>query len=112
MTEKEISQELIKKIKDDVAAKKVVLGEGGEGRIINAVGEALISNLVRLAAKCAKESEDGVGTVTFQNLIDVNVSNRVSEDGEKDGNLMVSFVPGPQAKLLAKQDDATEDVDE
>ena len=112
--ERNLANEVVTRVKNEIEGKKVNLPDGAEGRIIEAIGTSLISNLVWAAKESAKASADGNGSISFCNLIDVNVTKRDAgdEDAEKDGNLMVSFVPGPQAKLIVKDDAVTESDDD
>jgi len=111
MKEKELGNEIIERTNKVLKSKKIQLPDGAAGRIIESVGEALIEQLIWGAKKIALEN-GGEGSISFRQLIDVNISNRESDDGEKDGNMMISFVAGPQAKLIAKQDEATEGTDD
>ena len=63
-------------------------------------------------AVAAEKFHSGSGEpveVDVMGLFTLVISNRASEDGEKDGNVNIAFVPGPQAKLAVKSDDDTEE---
>ena len=107
-----ISQkEFIKAVSD--RAQPILKGEGIEipieqtGRMIERVMSVGLESMIIELKKYAAEN-GGEASISFKNLIEICISNRESEDGEKDGNQMISIIPGPQAKMLAKQDDATE----
>lgn len=97
-----------KKILD---AKKIVLEPGSAARIIETVTEVTIEQLITETARLAEEN-GGNASLSFKQLFDININNRVSDDGDKDGNIAIAFVPGPQAKLLAKKDTISEGDDD
>lgn len=107
INDKDLGLEIIERANKILKSKKIQLPDGQAARIIEEVTEACLEQFIWAAKKLASEN-GGEATIAFRQLLDINISNRVSEDGEKDGNLMISFVPGPQAKLLAKQDDLSE----
>jgi len=91
--------------------KGIELPKDHAPRIIKDIMAAGLEQLVLQTKKLANEN-GGEANVLFSNLIEVSITNRESDEGDKDGNLMVAFTPGPQAKLLAKSDDATEGEDD
>ena len=51
-------------------------------------------------------------TVNLMNLIEMGVTYRESDDGEKDGNFVPFIQPGTIFKTVIKSDEMTEDDDE
>lgn len=109
--ETKIANQIIERTIKVLRSKHIEVPDGQGARVIEEITEACLEQFIWAAKQLAKEN-GGEGSITFHQLLDINISNRVSEDGEKDGNLMISFTPGPQAKLLAKQDDVSEGEDD
>lgn len=109
--EKNIAAQIIERANKVLRSKQIRLPDGQAARVIEEITEACLEQFIWAAKKIASEN-GGEGTIAFRQLLDINISNRVSEEGEKDGNLIISFTPGPQAKLLAKQDDVSEGEDD
>ena len=107
MTEKEIIKEVAEKGRKILEQSKIKLQPDQAAKVFELVMSVGMEQLILATKKIAAEN-NGEATVSFKNLFDITITNRESEDGEKDGNQMIAFVPGPQAKMLAKQDDATE----
>jgi hypothetical protein len=107
VNEKEIIKEVAEKGRAILKQHKINLQPEQAAKVIETVMTVGLEQLILATKKVAAEN-GGEATVSFKNLLDVCITNRESEDGEKDGNQMIAFVPGPQAKMLAKQDDATE----
>jgi hypothetical protein len=55
------------------------------------------------------DSHGGVAQAKLKEIGTFVVSNRVSEDGEKGGNRVPSFIAGPDAKQSVKNDSSTEE---
>lgn len=109
--EKNLAAQIIERANKVLRSKQIKLPDGQAARVIEEVTEACLEQFIWAAKKIASEN-GGEGSISFRQLLDINISNRVSEEGEKDGNLMISFTPGPQAKLLSKQDDVSEGEDD
>lgn len=72
---------------------------------------SIVSNfLEQLTLASSKEAaaNEGEFQVDFMNQFTLAITNRASSEGEKDGNVMISLIPGPKLKLAAKNDDASE----
>lgn len=106
--QKDIMKAVVERSRKILAGDKIDLDEATAPRILERVTAVTLESLILETKKAAAESADGKATTSLKNLIDINFNNRESEEGEKDGNIMISFTPGPQAKLLAKQDDTSE----
>ena len=90
-----------------LASKHIVLEHQAAERVIETTAEVFIEQLIAGVAKLAEEN-GGNASISFKQLFDININNRTSDEGDKDGNVAISFVPGPQAKLLAKKDTISE----
>ena len=77
-----------------------------------AVVSTIAGNVVEQTIKTGAEKFlSGSGEpveIDFMSLFTIVISNRDSSDGEKDGNINIAFIPGPQAKLAVKSDGDTE----
>lgn len=109
--EKDFFKSVIEDTNKVLSAKKIVIEEQQAPRVIETAAEVFLEKLIAHTAALA-EQNGGEASVSFKQLLDVNITNRKSEDGDKDGNITVSFVPGPQAKLLAKKDTVSEGDDD
>jgi len=107
--------EIMERIGEDawkvLQTKGIELPKDHAPRIIKDIMAAGLEQLIVNTKRLANEN-GGEANVLFSNLLEVSITNRESDEGDKDGNLMVAFTPGPQAKLLAKSDDATEGEDD
>ena len=108
MTKNEIMKNSVEEAASVLTSEGITVEGPRKKEIILRTFTASMEAFIRNAAKAADESDDGTASISFADLIDINISNRESDDGERDGNRMISFVAGPQAKLLAKKDDETE----
>ena len=86
---------------------KIRLDEPARRKIVEEVFKATMEQLIITVTDAANE-QGGEARMDIANLISIEISNRESEEGEKDGNRIIAFVPGPQAKLLTKHDGGTE----
>lgn len=107
LTEADVMKQVAESSAKVLKTQKIELEPEQAGRIVKAVLSTGFEAMILATKKLAAEN-DGEASVLFNNLFEVVISNRESEDGEKDGNQMIAILPGPQAKLLAKQDDETE----
>lgn len=55
------------------------------------------------------KSTDSETTVNIMNLLEMGVTYRESEDGEKEGNFVPFIMPGTIFKTVIKSDEMTED---
>lgn len=89
----------------------IVLNEEQAPKVFERIMTIGLEQLILVTKQQAAE-QGGEACIEFGKLLEVSITNRESDEGEKDGNQMISFTPGPQAKMLAKQDDATENEEE
>lgn len=54
------------------------------------------------------KSQDTNITIDFMGLMELGITYRYSEDGEKEGNFTPFIVPGPTCKIMIKDDTLTE----
>lgn len=106
-TEKDIIRAIAERGRKILQPDGIQLSEEQAPKIFERVMTVGLEGLILELKKVAAEN-GGEASVTFNNLLELTISNRESDEGEKDGNQMIAIVPGPQAKMLAKQDDATE----
>lgn len=109
------SKDIIKAIADNgrkiLASQGITLTEEQAPKVFERVMTVGFEQLILLVKQLAAE-QGGEASVEFKQLIEVCINNRESDEGEKDGNQMISFIAGPQAKMLSKQDDATENEED
>lgn len=67
--------------------------------------------MMQVAKDIAVENGNNV-TINVGDRFSIIITDRVSDDGEKDGNLNIGFEAGPRSKLIIKQDSATEGADD
>ena len=104
-------------LKEEVAkrANRVINNSGIQipdeqaGRILEVIAASYFEQLIWAAKEIFKSNNCEHGSIDFAKLVEINISNRETETGEKDGNIIIYFTPGPQAKLLAKEDSLVED---
>ena len=111
VADKESIKNVVDNAKKVLDAKKIILEPGAAPRIIETVTEVCLEQMIVEAARLAEEN-GGNASLSFRNLFDIVIDNRPSDDGDKDGNIAIAFVPGPQAKLLAKKDTISEGEDD
>ncbi len=61
----------------------------------------------QLTAKMAASGKKSA-SINFNDIIELHVSTKENEDAEKEGNIIITFTPGMEAKLLIKSDEMTE----
>jgi len=109
--DEELGQQIASRARVILGGKGIQLPEGQESRIIFEIMKTGLEQVILATRKMAVE-QNAPATISIDQLVDVTISTGKGLGSEKDGNLMVSFTPGPLAKLLAKDDEMTEDFDD
>lgn len=95
----------------ELLKEKITLPAERAGTIIASIVDAALEQLVLVAKGESASNGNEEVNLEVSPFITINIKNRNSEDGEKDSNRIVNFVPGPQARLAAKGDENENDED-
>lgn len=104
---KELLQKVSKATAESLNGDGIKIAEGKAAAIIPSIVSNFLEQLTLASSKEAAANE-GEFQVDFMNQFTLAITNRTSTEGEKDGNVMISLIPGPKLKLAAKNDDASE----
>jgi hypothetical protein len=95
----------------ELLKEKITLPAERAGTIIASIVDAALEQLVLVAKGESASNGNEEVNLEVSPFITINIKNRNSDDGEKDSNRIVNFVPGPQARLAAKGDENENDED-
>lgn len=76
--------------------------------IANTTLETILDKIALAAKKIVGGEDNEIPAFNFYDLFFVKITNRVSEDADKEGNLMVVFMPGPKAYELISATESPE----
>ena len=72
------------------------------------VATVVIQEAIKQLSAKMKISGKRSASVNFNDIIELHVSYKENDDAEKEGNIIITFTPGVEAKLLIKSDEMTE----
>lgn len=107
-TNEQLLQEVMENTTAVLQKEKITLPAERAAVIIPTIVNTFLEQAIIATKNEASGTSDGKATLEVSPLLDINVSNRESNDGEKDGNRIVTYTAGPQARLIGKSDGDTE----